>query len=484
MSLSHNLIVIDNFYTNAQGTREFILTQDFLVTGNFPGYRTTSYSNESLKKSFEKIIGKPITRFQIKTHTYNGSFQYTTEDTPIQVQRDSSRWVGILFLTPDAPVEGGLKLYKHKATGLQEITSKTPLIVQEMLNNDSSDLSKWEMVDFVGNRFNRMVLFKGTLSHTYSQNFGTNKHNGKLIQYFCFDVDSNAKIFSTPKDVSKETTNTQRVRTTPIRTLEPLKWKKPNKIKIAVLFFTTSRYEYLIPMMESFHEKIDFGDYEVYKILTDDYPARRQVDILENLVEKYNIDKLVLNEKNIGYGLSWKNAWSLVPDDIDYIWHQEDDFTFDSTINVADMVETFNTCPVGLTQVCIKRQIWFQSNDFIDKIEKGVYGTQINFGNRKVVIHQIYFNANPCIYPRWVIEEDYKYDPQEHTIVRELREKYPNKYSAMYGGALDKPLTRHIGDYTQGKKILKGQPAWETQAGYDPTKKYDSRKYLTEYKEQ
>ena len=48
---SCGLIVIDNFYTNAMETRNYILTQDFKVRGNYPGQRTRSYATNSLKQS-------------------------------------------------------------------------------------------------------------------------------------------------------------------------------------------------------------------------------------------------------------------------------------------------------------------------------------------------------------------------------------------------------------------------------------------------
>ena len=40
---SCGLIVIDNFYNNAYDTRKYILTQDFMVRGNYPGQRIISF---------------------------------------------------------------------------------------------------------------------------------------------------------------------------------------------------------------------------------------------------------------------------------------------------------------------------------------------------------------------------------------------------------------------------------------------------------
>ena len=41
-----NYLVIDNFYNNPIETRNYILTQEFAVSGNYPGQRTKSYANQ------------------------------------------------------------------------------------------------------------------------------------------------------------------------------------------------------------------------------------------------------------------------------------------------------------------------------------------------------------------------------------------------------------------------------------------------------
>ena len=61
-------LVIDNFLNNPDTTREYILTQDFTVRGNYPGQRTISYATEEMKNLIQKFLephaGK-ITQFKI-----------------------------------------------------------------------------------------------------------------------------------------------------------------------------------------------------------------------------------------------------------------------------------------------------------------------------------------------------------------------------------------------------------------------------------
>ena len=53
---SCGLIVIDNFYNNPLETRNYILTQEFSVKGNFPGQRTISYATDLIKDIIQKYV--------------------------------------------------------------------------------------------------------------------------------------------------------------------------------------------------------------------------------------------------------------------------------------------------------------------------------------------------------------------------------------------------------------------------------------------
>ena len=114
-----NTIIIDNFYSgeSAMETREHALTQNFHVTGNFPGKRTSPV-NPGLKDYIQNIVryaGGEITNFD---YEYNTAYQYTTNTDTSWIHADqTSTWAGVCYLTPHAPVETGTELFMHKATG-------------------------------------------------------------------------------------------------------------------------------------------------------------------------------------------------------------------------------------------------------------------------------------------------------------------------------------------------------------------------------
>lgn len=455
--MQKNLIVVDNFYTNVDATRQYILSTDFDVTGNYPGMRTKSYATDQIKSMFEDILQKKITHWPSE---YNGSFQYTTKNMDSWIHRDRTRYAAILYLTPDAPVSSGTGFFKHKKTGIETLddyNKLTPELKAEV-DSDGNKMDKWDMVDLVGNKYNRLIIFNGYRNHRSMEYFGTNKFNGRLFQVWFFDVNDNKTnyIKSIPRNISTGTKN------------------------ICILFFSTSRYEYLIPTLESFHQNVAFPNSNIYKILIDDYPLRRDTSILEKLTSKFKIDKLILNSNNLGYSASWKIAWENVPDNTDYIWHQEDDFTFNEIVDANKLINILENKETELFQVVLKRNVVFETNDFIDNVEKNKVGKEVDIIGNKMVINREYFNSNPCIYPYWITKEKYSYKPQE-TLIRDLCNTYPNGYSALYGSRNSKNIINHIGEYTQGSKVSPGEPGWERLKEYDPEKKYYSNKYLQPY---
>jgi hypothetical protein len=187
--MNGSLIVIDNFYSNPDEVRKYILTQDFKVKGNYPGNRTRSFATEELKKTIQNFIdpfsGK-ITDFPLSEDAYNGSFQFTTSRDRSWIHVDSyNNWGGIVYLTPDAPLSSGTGFYKFKENNI--MYQETEHSAQT--GKYSQDVTKWELIDRVGNVYNRLILFNSKKFHTSLDYFGTDKFDGRLFQVFFFSTE-------------------------------------------------------------------------------------------------------------------------------------------------------------------------------------------------------------------------------------------------------------------------------------------------------
>ena len=178
-----SIIIVDNFYPDPNLIRQTALHADFSIKGNYPGLRTESFATDELKNRFESIIGKKINYWP---SLYNGSFQFTTLDQKSWIHRDSTDYSAIIYLTPNAPSNSGTVTYKHIKTQTQFAPDD---ITKKILDSDSNNYSAWEVVDVIGNIYNRCILFNGKCSHKSNEYFGTDINNGRLFQTFFFSTE-------------------------------------------------------------------------------------------------------------------------------------------------------------------------------------------------------------------------------------------------------------------------------------------------------
>jgi hypothetical protein len=188
-----NSLIIDDFYTNPEEVREFALQQEFSVRGNYPGRRTISYLNDSLKESISKIIEPHAGTILSWGGDYTGCFQYTTAEDRSWIHADSyTDWAGVLYLTPDAPISAGTGLFRHKETGLRNWNYRERSKEEDTISphmQHPHDYTKWDMTDKFGNFFNRLILYRADLYHVSLDYFGTSKEDGRLFQVFFFNTE-------------------------------------------------------------------------------------------------------------------------------------------------------------------------------------------------------------------------------------------------------------------------------------------------------
>lgn len=188
-----NTIIVDDFLEDPFKIREMGLNAPYPITGNFPGKRSFKCDNDYnnlIKRKFEFILNKKITDW---TEHYNketgeienpdtSCFQLCLHNDQTWIHRDPNEFTAILFLTPNAPIDSGTGIYRHKETGVYEWFKD--LVV------DDIDSNAWEIITFIGNIFNRVVIFRGSLYHrSVMPGFGFDKYTGRLTQTFFFNTE-------------------------------------------------------------------------------------------------------------------------------------------------------------------------------------------------------------------------------------------------------------------------------------------------------
>lgn len=216
-------------------------------------------------------------------------------------------------------------------------------------------------------------------------------------------------------------------------------------MKFCVIIINDGRNDYLAEALKSFKENIVFPEgSEIYKIMIDDWPLDRDTDTLKKLCKKYKIDKLVLNDENLGVNATVKKVWSLIPSDVDYVWHQENDFTFLEKINIQDLMTVIES-PI-IVQCAIVRQAWFKDEKEAGSLmntrpERWRAG---NVSGIDVVLHKDHFTFNPSLYKMKWVQDIFPFGEYD------IRNHYINKNSALWfaylGTKEDNHRCLHIGE--------------------------------------
>jgi hypothetical protein len=81
-------------------------------------------------------------------------------------------WAGLIYLDPDAPLDGGLKLWRNFDPA-RNFDWMTPP-------------ENWELIDDIGNVPNRLILARGSIPHSGAGGWGDSLETGRLYQTFFF----------------------------------------------------------------------------------------------------------------------------------------------------------------------------------------------------------------------------------------------------------------------------------------------------------
>ena len=189
------LVVVDNFYNDPDFIRDYAINNlKFAPSGYHKGQRSGRFILDGTKEVFEEILGREVYNWNHPSYA-NGVFQFCTKDDPIVYHVDTQTYAGIVFLSPDAPLTTGTATYKSKVTGATRFTNEE--MGSDLFNKtftgygnaiDFYDGSSFEMVDRVGNMYNRLVLFDSKTIHAATEYYGSNINDSRFFHLFFFDV--------------------------------------------------------------------------------------------------------------------------------------------------------------------------------------------------------------------------------------------------------------------------------------------------------
>ncbi len=189
MKRKPTIVVVDDFLPNPDRIRELALAQTYVADDRlYKGRRTPQQFLDEPGAdpgTFGQLLNREIPNW--KQHGMSGRFQFCVPADPVVFHADGQSHAGTIYLTPGAPPESGLSLWRSKVTGEYRPSQDIGVNVKTFDGN-LLDPTKWELVDRIGNKYNRLVLWDGLLIHSASCYFGTELTNARLFWMFFFDA--------------------------------------------------------------------------------------------------------------------------------------------------------------------------------------------------------------------------------------------------------------------------------------------------------
>ena len=199
-----NIFIIDNFYSNPDAVRDYALSLPYRKdVAGYHFWRTTPRLNYNIIPLLEKYIGNKIlldhfwTKHPVDEYIEMNMSFYKVINNPNEdyvrathIHHDLAHYSGIVYLSPDLPPNVGTQLWRHKSSGDEFAFGNTGYNVGEQgvdTRGDDEPKENFEKTDYMAYKYNRLVLFRGTLWHSAAH---TNDmpDGERLNQFFYFNI--------------------------------------------------------------------------------------------------------------------------------------------------------------------------------------------------------------------------------------------------------------------------------------------------------
>lgn len=196
-------IIIEEFYEFPDLVRDWALDQEFFKgqRGSWPGLRCRLL-DESNPQLFDLLIRKLL--LTIKDYGYTEIYDMQTGFQIID-ETWGTGWVhdddpklhlaGVIYLSPDAPIESGTTIYndqsdfdgeRYSKLFMEDVFSETPEERTKFEKYRAEQRSNFVANTLIGNIYNRCLIFDTRNWHSADNFFGTTKESTRLTQvFFC-----------------------------------------------------------------------------------------------------------------------------------------------------------------------------------------------------------------------------------------------------------------------------------------------------------
>ncbi len=196
-----SLIIVDDFLTNAHELRDAALRLTYPPQeGAFPGRNSLERLEiGGLAEKVSDLVREPLKVISPRQSHAKCRISLAKDEGRAKVHIDrGAHWSGILYLSRPEDCRGGTEFFRHRRTGTDRAPindvelaaigySSYPEVHREIIEKDSNDDSKWELIMQAPMRFNRLILLRPWLWHTAGPAFGDSMENGRLVYLMFFE---------------------------------------------------------------------------------------------------------------------------------------------------------------------------------------------------------------------------------------------------------------------------------------------------------
>lgn len=194
--------IIENFYENPDAIRKFALAQNYTFCHErtnleyvYPGSRTKDLFVLD-NNLHEKICKKLVSIFHNTEHDYmrwavSTNFQGVTKEYNQGVIHTDQNTIfaGVLYLTPDAPLDSGTSLFRKNKT-FDETKYQQALDENDVrfkageIAMNTNYHSMFDEIVRVNNVYNTLIIYEGRHFHAANRFFGKTLQDSRLAQVF------------------------------------------------------------------------------------------------------------------------------------------------------------------------------------------------------------------------------------------------------------------------------------------------------------
>lgn len=182
------LIVVDDFYRDPAAVRRLALEQEYAADLRFyKGLRSTKrWLMPYVKEEFERLLQRQIIDWM--GQPANGVFQKTEASDPLVWHSDSQSYAAAIYLNPDHPFDAGTSFWAHFELGCRRPSPDPEINAELYSEHNLTHPDNWQLVDRIGNVYNRLVIWDAQLIHSASSYDVFTGGDSRLVQLFFFNV--------------------------------------------------------------------------------------------------------------------------------------------------------------------------------------------------------------------------------------------------------------------------------------------------------